>query len=460
MRRLVLGTIFALVAGLATACQPPPTARFAVQDLGTLGGNVSWAQDINNNGVVVGWSTDGQNRTRAFRSDGAAMTDIGTLGGASASAAAVNDPGEIAGASLVPTPPGGTAREHAYLRAPTGPMRDLGTLGGTGETSRATDVNASGDVVGATSTAAGPQHAFRRGPSTSDVMVDLGALVATGTSAALGINDNFDVVGASEDSAGRNRAFLISGAFTGGRMVDLGTLGGPQSSATDVNDSGFVVGTATVSSGRRHAMGIVYGGAMVDLGTLGGLDSDAKAVNEENQVVGTSLIADGSARAFLHEGTNMVDLNTLIPSGSGWVLEEASGINDHGQIVGYGKHNGVTRAFLLSPSPEVSIGDASVTEGDSGTRSATLTLTLDHTTSRSVSVAYATRNGTATAPGDFTAANGTVTFAPFQRTRTVSVTVRGDTSVEPDEAFTVVLSNPAGLTVGDGDGRGLIVNDD
>ena len=53
--------------------------------------------------------------------------------------------------------------------------------------------------------------------------------------------------------------------------------------------------------------------------------------------------------AFLWSRESMRDLNALIPSGSGWVLSEANGVNDAGQIVGYGTHNGDVRAFLLNP---------------------------------------------------------------------------------------------------------------
>ena len=53
--------------------------------------------------------------------------------------------------------------------------------------------------------------------------------------------------------------------------------------------------------------------------------------------------------AFLYVFGRMRDLNALIPHGSGWVLSEANGINDVGQIVGTGTKNGQTRAFLLNP---------------------------------------------------------------------------------------------------------------
>jgi hypothetical protein len=50
----------------------------------------------------------------------------------------------------------------------------------------------------------------------------------------------------------------------------------------------------------------------------------------------------------------MIDLNLLIDPTTGWVLNEASGINESGQIVGWGLHNGQTRAFLITPVPEAS----------------------------------------------------------------------------------------------------------
>jgi probable HAF family extracellular repeat protein len=344
MRRIVLGLVLALLAGLTTACVPP-AARYSVTDLGTLGGDRSAANDINNAGQIVGWTMNASNRMRAFSFDGSGMVDLGTLGGSEAAAEAVNDGGDIAGSARAP----GDVRNRAFLSVGGAPMVDLGTLGGAIDTAVATDVNRSGDVVGGSPNRAGDSHAFLRGPSTSDVMTDLGALDPGGFSTALAINDNGDIVGQSETPGGQHHAFLKSGLYTGGLMVDLGTLGGTFSRASDVNLSGFIVGSANLASGQRHAMGIVYGGAMVDLGTLGGPDSDARAVNNDNIIVGTSTTAGGQAHAFIHDGFTMVDLNTLIPANSGWELFEASSINDLGQIVGWGRHGATIRAFLLTP---------------------------------------------------------------------------------------------------------------
>ena len=110
--------------------------------------------------------------------------------------------------------------------------------------------------------------------------------------------------------------------------------------------------------------------------------------------------------------------------------------------------------------PKVSVADASVVEGDSGTTQLTFTVTLDAASDEAVSVGYVTSNGTATAGVDYTAGNGTITFAPGVLSQQISVTVTGDGTAETDETFTLTLSSPSGVTVADGSATGTIVNDD
>lgn len=96
---------------------------------------------------------------------------------------------------------------------------------------------------------------------------------------------------------------------------------------------------------------------MKDLGHLGGGYSIAHAVNNHAEVVGYSTIAGGARRAFRWTIGGMKDLNSLLPGGSGWVLSEAWDINDRGQIVGNGLHNGKSRAFRLN-LPTATVLDA------------------------------------------------------------------------------------------------------
>src|SRR5207248_6739129 len=108
----------------------------------------------------------------------------------------------------------------------------------------------------------------------------------------------------------------------------------------------------------------------------------------------------------------------------------------------------------------LSIGDASVVEGDSGTTAATFTVTLAPATTVGVSVNWVTENRTATAGSDYHAASGTLTFAPGETTKAVTVTVNGDTANEADETFAVKLSGPSATAVlGDPEGIGSIVDD-
>ncbi|HZB76199.1 MAG TPA: Calx-beta domain-containing protein [Solirubrobacteraceae bacterium] len=111
--------------------------------------------------------------------------------------------------------------------------------------------------------------------------------------------------------------------------------------------------------------------------------------------------------------------------------------------------------------PSVSIGDASAPEGAAGTtRAVTLILTLSAATTTPVSVAWATAAATAMAGSDYVHATGTATFAAGQTSATITVTVLGDAAVEGLEGFTVVLSNPQGVTIADGTGNVAIVDDD
>ncbi|MFT8243170.1 Calx-beta domain-containing protein [Roseomonas sp. BN140053] len=110
--------------------------------------------------------------------------------------------------------------------------------------------------------------------------------------------------------------------------------------------------------------------------------------------------------------------------------------------------------------PAVSVADASVLEGHSGTTSLGFTVSLSQASAAPVVVRWDALGGTATPGIDFEAAGGTLTFAPGQTSATVAVTVRGDTVFEPDETFRLVLSAPSGATLGRAEAAGTIRNDD
>ena len=106
--------------------------------------------------------------------------------------------------------------------------------------------------------------------------------------------------------------------------------------------------------------------------------------------------------------------------------------------------------------PGLSIADAApVAEGGE----ATFTVSLSPASSESVTVAYATQDGTAVAGSDYTAASGTLEFEPGVTSHTIRVAVLNDTTVEPTETFTVELSDPVRATLADGTGVGTITDD-
>src|SRR5262249_28763163 len=111
--------------------------------------------------------------------------------------------------------------------------------------------------------------------------------------------------------------------------------------------------------------------------------------------------------------------------------------------------------------PSLSIADVTINEGNSGSSNATFTVTLSAASGRTVTVAYATADGTALAPGDYTARNGTLTFGPGVLTQTFTVPVIGDLLDEGgNETFVVTLSAPVNATIADNQAIGTITDDD
>jgi hypothetical protein len=109
--------------------------------------------------------------------------------------------------------------------------------------------------------------------------------------------------------------------------------------------------------------------------------------------------------------------------------------------------------------PGISIGDVSIKEGTRINTSAVFTVTLSAASTQTVTVDYATAPDTAS-PNDFQAVSGKLTIRPGQTTATITVTVFGDTAVEPDESFFVNLSNAVSGLITDAQAIGTIQNDD
>ena len=108
----------------------------------------------------------------------------------------------------------------------------------------------------------------------------------------------------------------------------------------------------------------------------------------------------------------------------------------------------------------ISIGDVSLAEGNSGTSPATFTVSLSEPSVSTITVGYSTLDESALSGSDYVAATGTLTFLPGDVEESITIDVKGDMTIEPDETFHVVLSNPVGASIADFAGQGTIVNDD
>jgi probable HAF family extracellular repeat protein len=302
-----------------------------ITDLGTLeGGYESAANAVNNQGVVVGWSTntvadpfpgvDGGAsvglgyQTRAFLSQNGAGQDLGTLRtGTDATVYLVNENGQAAGDSFTDQTLNTTATcgtnvptQDPFFWDKEKGMIDIGTLGG---------------VCGFAS----------------------------------GMNSRGQVVGLS-DLAGDQKwhAYVWN---RHGKIQDLGTFGGSNSSAIAVNDAGHVIGWADLLGDKSLHAFLWRHGKKSDLGTLHKDPcSQSFGLNSHDQVVGISVPGcdfenQSAYSAFLwQDGEGIVDLNALVSHGSDLHLAMPETVNDRGEIAGVGfLANGYEHAFVLIP---------------------------------------------------------------------------------------------------------------
>ncbi len=372
---------FTVVVVLALACLVLPAAaqQYSITNLGGLTGfPVTNPSSINNAGQVAGtgdtadFSSFHPFRTRANAPINTATDDLGVLssvGATSGSASGINASGQVAGTASIPIAGSpGFFFTVAFRADPGNPnLVSLGTRNvnflGT-NTSNANAINNSGQVAGAASTEEAIEACLAEVQSQAYLTAANGVVAGSeaigttqtancGFSQAYAVNTSGQVVG-SNNKAGffglPIHAILATPNMTN---VDLGTLGVFTLNSTTyaINNSGQIVGQAGVTSTTTHAFLVKSGSSltMQDLGTLGGSNSSASSINSSGQIVGNSLLTgDSVIHAFIYQSA-MTDLNTLIPSGSGWVLENATGINDLGQIVGTGTFNGAFAGFRLDP---------------------------------------------------------------------------------------------------------------
>jgi hypothetical protein len=279
-------------------------------------------------------------------------------------------------------------------------------------------------------------------------------------------------------AAGYLTVSLGNGDGTFGYRRVISDRAGESVIASDLNNDGRVdlatasyagvavfLGTGTGSFGTPHfyAAGASYGGlAAADFNGDGKLDLIASNYSGYAGTVDV-LLGDGVGAFALpvYAAVGAVPVGVAVGDFNGDGLTDAATANNASYNVSVLLNDGIWDGSPPpSPPPSVTIGDRAVTEGNTGTAAATFSVTLSAASTETITVAYATGDGTATAGSDYRAASGTLTFAPGETEKTITVLVIGDRLPEPNETFAVNLSAATNATIADVQATGTIVDDE
>ncbi|HEX8286252.1 MAG TPA: Calx-beta domain-containing protein [Pyrinomonadaceae bacterium] len=492
-----------------------------VTDLATLGGTNSFAYDVNDSDVVVGLANIPSNNAsrpfHAFRwTSAGGIKDLGTLGGALSLAYGINASGHIVGYAEVS--PG---VKHAFLwtddnadgDSDAGEMKDLNTLapppaGWTYEEARG--VNDRGQIVATGVDGSNQRHAFlltpdNAGPSPCDIpgtlqfsaatyavgeagasatitvtravgsdgAVSVGYATSDGTAAAG--SDYTAASGTLNFAAGEtSKTFNVSVSDDALDEVDETvnlTLSGPAGGATlgtqttavlTINDNdaapSLSTGDVTVAEGDAGTTNATFN---VTLSAASAQTVTVNYATADNSATQPADYAAASGTLTFNPGDTLKTVTVAVAGDTTDEANETFFVNlstPANATVGDGQGTGTINDDDGAPS--LSVGDVTVTEGNASTTAATFTVTLLPASGQTVTVNYATADGTATALSDYTAVSNSLTFTPGQTSKTVTVNVNGDTTGEAHENFFLNLSSPSNATISDNQGQATVNNDD
>jgi hypothetical protein len=305
-----------------------------------------------------------------------------------------------------------------------------------------------------------------------DAKVDL-AVASTSTASAdvlSGVgNGTFGAASANNAGASANPNGIVVGDFNGDGKPDIATSNfGLNTVSVLLNNSGAFSPAITVDdirvtegdSGTSNAtFSIRLSHASASTVTVNAFTASLSAGSADYTLIGSTPVT------FSPGATSQV-VNILIKGDTVDEPAETFLLRLTGAMNGYIPDPTAVCTILDNDGPpSIKVSGAKVVEGDSGVNSATFTLSLSAPSEKTVTVQYASADGTGNDPatvadGDFFAASGTVTFAPGIITQTATLTVQGDTKAEPNETFRIVLSNPGNATIAVPTGIATIVNDD
>ena len=273
------------------------------------------------------------------------------------------------------------------------------------------------------------------------------------------------VAGVGSDTTGSGGGWSVGGP--GGNLVVTFSGGGLANAVS-----------ATVETGNRNAKVDLVNGNEIFSSVNTSLGLNAK----ELHLLGiTNINGNGNGDdnlLFGNKGSNVLDgaagvdtavfagnmANYTITQGNGFVTVSGFGVTDTLKSIEKIQFadQTINAPGQTVPVPgSVAINNVSITEGNSGAKVATFTVTRSGGTA-AFNVNFATSNGSATtADSDYVGKSGLLQFGANELSKTISVTLNGDTKVEANETFNVLLSSATnGATISDGQGVGTITNDD
>jgi uncharacterized membrane protein len=342
MRRLIragLVALFLAAVGFVPAASAAGCVHtaYAIVELPGLGGPVTQAAGLADNGDASGYSLDAQWVAHAVRWSNGQVSSLST---SNSSAAGMSSNGTIAGSQT------GRRGGQATTWFPSATLRPLrGSAGAF-----ASDVNSSGLAVGWSTNSTGDSVAVRwDGGRAVSLATGSGA---PAISLAFAVNDAGTIAGRGDFATAPFRRAL---KWTGTTMTVLPSLGAGVDSAGAISSSGLITGAGLSSRDSKFHAVVWNGNTVTDLGLFGTLNTQGYGVNACGTVVGDALVqvVDEITDAVIWQGGgSAVSLETLLPANHGWDLHRAVAINDAGQIVGHGYRNNLPglRAFLMTPA--------------------------------------------------------------------------------------------------------------
>lgn len=349
MRPTFVPISIALAMAAAALADGPPS--YTITDLGRLtNSNSPYAYAISNTGRIVMNERDSAGVDHPIVWENGVATFLPMLEGAPRGISrTISDDGAVIGGSCGPF-----SNLSATIWTDEG-VRAIGTLGG--DLSDIIQVSRNGRNYTGYSRPFADQGLWHGFAVIDGVKHDIGPMPMYDVSGASLINDSGRVAGVWTNHKQQNVPFIWDLEHG---IRELPTLGGTEAQTTDMNNTGQISGHSNdglpdpaITIMKQLPVRWEADGRITKLRTLPDKPTGiAYGINARGECVGLlNNYATGAAAAVLWLDDKLIDLNTAIPAGSGWVLKQATDINDSGQIVGVGTLNGANRAYLLRPQP-------------------------------------------------------------------------------------------------------------